>query len=55
MNFKYHESKQAEKVVLNSSKYSFTLRKTCDLSCACLISKKTKLDIPNLMDEAYTH
>ncbi|XP_050889945.1 uncharacterized protein LOC127095276 [Lathyrus oleraceus] len=44
LNFIFHEAKRVEKISLDSSKYGCTLRKTYDLPCACIISKKMKPD-----------
>lgn len=44
MHFIFHEAKRGKKTCSDSSKYGCTLRKTYDLACACIISKKMKLD-----------
>ena len=44
MSFIFHEAKRAGKTGSDSSKCGCTFRKTYGLPCACLISKKMKLE-----------
>lgn len=55
MNFIYHGAKRAEKTRSYGSKCYFTLRKTYNLSCACLNTKKMKVATVIHMDEVYTN
>lgn len=54
-NFIFHEVKRADKIGSNISKCGWTLRKTCNITCAFLISKKMKLVKLIHMDKVYTH
>ena len=55
LNYIFYEAKRASNVGSDSSKCGCTIVKTYGLPCACVISKKMKVDSPIGMDEVSGH
>src|SRR3954469_14034143 len=55
LNFLFHEAKRSETTGPDSSLCGCTIRKTYSLPCACILSKKKKLNSPIRMDEVADH
>src|SRR4051812_48783546 len=55
LNFMFHEAKRVETTGPDRSICGCTIRKTYGLPCACILSKKMKLNSPIRMDEVIDH